>query len=81
MIIQIKQTKIEIQTQSTKQSSMSLGSTGRRPVINSNSMTPKEKTSDLSVSLPLDAYSGAKYLHCQGKPIELIPTFQVISDN
>jgi hypothetical protein len=26
-------------------------------------MTPKENTSDLSVSLPLDAYSGAKYLH------------------
>ena len=25
-------------------------------------MTPKENTSDLSVSLPLDAYSGAKYL-------------------
>jgi hypothetical protein len=28
-------------------------------------MTPKEKTSDLSVSLPLEAYSGARYLHTQ----------------
>lgn len=25
-------------------------------------MTPYENTSDFSVSLPLDAYSGAKYL-------------------
>ncbi|KAJ0935676.1 putative BTB/POZ domain-containing protein [Helianthus annuus] len=32
---------------------------GRLPVINSKSTTPKEKTSDLSVSLPVDAYSGA----------------------
>lgn len=51
-------------TQSTKLSSMILldGSTGRRPVISSKSMTPNEKTSDFSVSFPLDAYSGAKYL-------------------
>lgn len=37
-------------------------SIGRRPVINSKSTTPKEKTSDFSVSFPLEAYSGAKYL-------------------
>lgn len=35
-------------------------SRGCRPVINSRSTTPKEKTSDLSVSFPLAAYSGAK---------------------
>lgn len=50
-------------TQSTKLSSISpVRSTGRRPVTSSRSITPKEKTSDLSVSFPLDAYSGAKYL-------------------
>lgn len=54
----------EAQTQSTKLSSIAPeGSTGRRPVINSKSMTPYEKTSDFSDNLPLDAYSGAKYLH------------------
>lgn len=31
--------------------------------MSSSIMTPKEKTSDLSVSLPLEAYSGARYLH------------------
>uniref|UniRef100_A0A452XHT1 Uncharacterized protein n=1 Tax=Aegilops tauschii subsp. strangulata TaxID=200361 RepID=A0A452XHT1_AEGTS len=36
-------------------------STGFRPVISSKSTTPKENTSDFSVSLPLDAYSGAMY--------------------
>lgn len=57
--------KESIQTQSTKLSSIVLeGSTGRRPVINSKSMTPNEKTSDLSDNFPLEAYSGAKYLHC-----------------
>lgn len=55
-----------VQTQSTKlSSSMYLPeiSRGRRPVMSSKSMTPNEKTSDLSVSFPLDAYSGAIYLH------------------
>lgn len=49
-------------TQSTKLSSMyvSVEATGRFPVINSRSMTPKENTSDLSVSFPLEAYSGAR---------------------
>lgn len=52
-----------MRTQSTKQSSMApVGSIGRRPVISSNSITPKENTSDFSVNLPLEAYSGAKYL-------------------
>ena len=37
-------------------------STGFRPVISSRSTTPNENTSDLSVSFPLDAYSGAIYL-------------------
>lgn len=49
-------------TQSTKLSSILDISTGLRPVINSRSTTPKENTSDFSVSFPLDAYSGAKYL-------------------
>lgn len=40
-------------------------STGFCPVISSKSTTPKEKTSDFSVNLPLDAYSGAKYLKVQ----------------
>jgi hypothetical protein len=38
-------------------------STGFRPVISSKRTTPKENTSDLSVNLPLDAYSGARYLN------------------
>ena len=51
-------------TQSTKVSSMvPLLSTGRFPVISSSNMTPYEKTSDFSVNLPLEAYSGARYLH------------------
>jgi len=51
------------QTQSTKLSSIILlGSTGFFAVMSSNSITPYENTSDFSVSLPLDAYSGAKYL-------------------
>jgi hypothetical protein len=37
-------------------------SIGRRQVISSRSMTPKENTSDFSVSLPNAAYSGAIYL-------------------
>lgn len=37
--------------------------TGFLPVISSRSTTPNENTSDLSVSFPLDAYSGAKYLN------------------
>lgn len=54
----------DVQTQSTKLSSMAFeGSTGRFPVMSSKSMTPNEKTSDFSDSFPLDAYSGAKYLH------------------
>ena len=36
--------------------------------MSSRSMTPKENTSDLSVSLPLDAYSGARYLHAREQP-------------
>jgi len=53
-----------IHTHSTKLSSPKgwLASTGLRPVISSRSTTPNENTSDLSVSFPLDAYSGAKYL-------------------
>lgn len=35
---------------------------GGRPVINSRSITPKEKMSDLSEVFPLCAYSGARYL-------------------
>lgn len=38
-------------------------STGFLPVISSRSTTPKEYTSDFSVSLPVDAYSGAMYLN------------------
>lgn len=51
-----------IQTQSTILSSAKGRdlSMGRRPVINSRRTTPNEKTSDLSVSFPLEAYSGAK---------------------
>lgn len=45
-----------------------LGSTGRRPVIISSNITPYENTSDFSVSLPLEAYSGAKYLHLSMTP-------------
>jgi len=37
-------------------------STGFLPVISSKSTTPKEYTSDFSVNLPLEAYSGATYL-------------------
>ena len=37
-------------------------STGFRPVMSSSSTTPKENTSDFSVSFPVDAYSGARYL-------------------
>lgn len=52
-------------TQSTRVSSSSslLMSIGRLPVISSKSMIPYEYTSDFSVSFPLDAYSGAKYLY------------------
>lgn len=35
---------------------------GLLPVISSRSTTPKEKTSDSSVSCPVAAYSGARYL-------------------
>nr|GLL19226.1 hypothetical protein BHE74_00005470 [Ipomoea trifida] len=51
------------QTQSTKLSSIVIlvESRGRCPVMISKSMTPNEKTSDFSVSFPLDAYSGAKF--------------------
>jgi hypothetical protein len=38
-------------------------STGFRPVMSSRSTTPKENTSDFSVSFPVEAYSGAKYLY------------------
>jgi hypothetical protein len=57
----------EVITQSTKLSSIYVWveSTGRRPVISSRSITPKENTSDFSVSLPEDAYSGAKYLKAE----------------
>jgi hypothetical protein len=40
-------------------------STGLLPVTSSNNSTPNEYTSDLSVSFPLDAYSGAKYLNIE----------------
>lgn len=39
---------------------------GFLPVINSKSITPKEKTSDRSLTLPVAAYSGAKYLKTKG---------------
>jgi hypothetical protein len=54
----------QVITQSTKLSSIYVWvvSTGRRPVISSRSMTPKENTSDFSESFPEAAYSGAKYL-------------------
>lgn len=35
---------------------------GGRPVMSSRSTIPYEYTSDFSVTLPHDAYSGAKYL-------------------
>ena len=56
-------------TQSTKLSSMKawFESTGRRPVISSRSMTPNENTSDLSLSFPEDAYSGARYLYAKNR--------------
>jgi hypothetical protein len=38
-------------------------STGFLPVMSSKRTTPKENTSDFSVNLPLDAYSGAMYLN------------------
>jgi len=44
-------------------------STGFRPVISSKSTTPKEYTSDFSVNLPLEAYSGATYLHEGGNQV------------
>lgn len=37
-------------------------STGFLPVTSSNNTTPNENISDLTVSFPLDAYSGAIYL-------------------
>lgn len=40
-------------------------STGFLPVISSRRTTPNEYTSDLAVSFPVDAYSGAKYLKKQ----------------
>ena len=58
--------KRKLLTQSTMFSSSANGCdlpTGLRPVISSRSITPNEKTSDLSLSFPEDAYSGAKYLH------------------
>lgn len=62
----IKETrKLEILlTHSTRLSSPKgrVPSTGFLPVISSKSTTPNENTSDFSVNLPLDAYSGAKYL-------------------
>ncbi len=56
-------------THSTRDSSPGgfLSSTGFLPVISSKSTTPKEKTSDLSVSFPVMAYSGARYLQKKGK--------------
>jgi hypothetical protein len=38
---------------------------GLFPVISSRSITPKEKTSDRSVTLPVAAYSGARYLEAE----------------
>jgi hypothetical protein len=35
------------------------------PVISSRSITPNEKTSERSFTLPVAAYSGAKYLEIQ----------------
>lgn len=61
----------EALTHSTKLSSIIVISTGLLPVISSKSMTPNEKTSDFSVSLPLDAYSGAKYLHLHHKDSQI----------
>lgn len=61
----------EALTHSTKLSSIIVISTGLLPVISSKSMTPNEKTSDFSLSLPLDAYSGAKYLHLHHKDSQI----------
>lgn len=52
-------------THSTRLYSCCVLSTGLRPVISSKSMTPNEYTSDFSVSLPDEAYSGAKYLQAR----------------
>nr|GMC59917.1 hypothetical protein Iba_chr02bCG5880 [Ipomoea batatas] len=43
----------------------------------SKSMTPNEKTSDFSVSFPLDAYSGAKYPKV---PITRVDTCVLLSE-
>jgi hypothetical protein len=40
---------------------------GFLPVISSRSITPKEKTSDRSLTLPVAAYSGARYLQTKRK--------------
>lgn len=51
---------VDVRTHSTRLSSpWRAWSTGFRPVMSSSSTTPKENTSDRSVSFPLDAYSGA----------------------
>lgn len=53
---------VDVRTHSTRLSSpWRVWSTGFRPVMSSSSTTPKENTSDRSVSFPLDAYSGARY--------------------
>lgn len=60
-------------THSTKLSSPRgwLWSTGFRPVTSSKRTTPNEKTSDLSVNFPLDAYSGARYLNTKHVSLDL----------
>jgi hypothetical protein len=46
------------------------------PVISSRSITPKEKTSDRSLTLPEAAYSGAKYLSNR-EQITLLCTLEI----
>lgn len=56
-------------------------STGFLPVMSSRSTTPKEKTSDFSVSFPVDAYSGAKYLYVLKKMQSSQPDTRLIESS
>lgn len=63
---QYNQNKKNMRTQSTKLRATCVVSflmMGFLPEISSRSITPKEKTSDLSVSCPVEAYSGERYLY------------------
>lgn len=51
---------------------------GGRPVISSRSTTPYEYTSDFSVTLPLDAYSGARYLYMYSKRNKWLKKLHII---